>query len=122
MNSYLIVAAFIVLDFVTGLAKAFATHSFSSTKMREGLWHKTSLVLVVILGILVDYAQGYLELGVSLPVAGAVCAYISLMEISSIVENACQICPDMMPDKLAALFGGLKRSGNGGDDHAETGD
>lgn len=109
MTIYAIVAAFIVLDFVTGMVKAFSTHTFSSTKMREGLWHKTSLVLVVILGILVDYAQGYLDLGISLPVAGAVCTYISLMEISSILENVCKIYPDLMPDKLAKLFGGAGR-------------
>ena len=106
MIIYAIVSAFIVLDFVTGMVKAFSTHTFSSTKMREGLWHKTSLVLVVILGILVDYAQGYLDLGISIPVATAVCTYISLMEISSILENVCKIYPDLMPDKLAKLFGG----------------
>lgn len=108
MNIYVIVAAFIVLDFVTGMAKALATQTFSSTKMREGLWHKTSLVLVVVLGVLVDYAQGYLDLGITLPVAGAVCTYISLMEISSILENVCKIYPDLMPDKLHQLFGGGK--------------
>lgn len=106
MSIYVIVAAFIVLDFVTGMVKAVATQSFSSTKMREGLWHKTSLVLVVVLGILVDYAQGYLDLGMTLPVAGAVCTYISLMEIASILENVCKINPELMPDKLHQLFGG----------------
>lgn len=108
MNIYVIVAAFIVLDFVTGMIKAVSTQSFSSTKMREGLWHKTSLVLVVVLGVLVDYAQGYLDLGITLPVAGAVCTYISLMEIASILENVCKINPELMPDKLHQLFGGGK--------------
>lgn len=109
---YAIVFAFIVLDFVTGMVKAVATQSFSSTKMREGLFHKSGLILVVILGVLVDYAQGYLDLGMTLPVAGAVCTYISLMEIASILENVCKINPDLMPDKLHQLFGG------GGDDAA----
>lgn len=108
MIIYAIVAAFIVLDFITGLIKAFATGTFSSTKMREGLWHKTSLVLVVILGVLVDYAQVYLDLGISVPVAVAVCTYISLMEIASILENVCKINPDLMPEKLAKLFGGSR--------------
>ena len=103
---YAIVAAFIVLDFVTGLAKAMATGTFNSAKMRTGLWHKASLVLVIALGVLVDYAQVYMDLGVSLPVAGAVCAYISLMEISSVLENVCEINPDLMPAKLVELFGG----------------
>lgn len=103
---YGIVAAFIALDFVTGLVKAFAAGNFSSAKMRTGLWHKASLVLVIALGVLVDYAQVYLELGVSVPVAGAVCGYISLMEISSVLENLCEINPELMPEKLVKLFGG----------------
>lgn len=101
---YAIVFAFIVLDFVTGLTKAFKSGSFSSTKMREGLFHKAGLVLVVVLGVLVDYAQSYLDLGISVPVAAAVCTYVILMEISSILENVCQITPDLMPNKLYQLF------------------
>lgn len=110
---YAIVFAFIVLDFVTGLTKAFKNGSFSSTKMREGLFHKAGLVLVVVLGVLVDYAQGYLDLGISVPVAAAVCTYVILMEVSSILENVCQITPELMPDKLHQLFG---VKGDGGDE------
>ncbi len=73
--------------------------------MREGLYHKIGLPLVILLGVLVDYAQGWLELGMSVPVAGAVCAYIVIMEIGSSLENICKINPDLMPDKLTALFG-----------------
>ena len=109
MTVYLITLAFIALDFVTGWIKALATHSFSSTKMREGLYHKVSLVLCMILGGLVDFAQGYIDMGVTVPVAGAICVYICLMETTSIIENVCKINPQIVPDKLAALFGGLKK-------------
>ncbi len=116
---YAIVFAFILLDFVTGLIKAFATSSFSSTKMREGLFHKSGLILVILLGVLVDYAQGYLELGLTLPVAGSVCTYISLMETGSILENVCEINPQLLPTQLRQLFGGLsglENNDTGGDD------
>lgn len=117
MTIYAIAFAFIVLDFLTGIVKAFTTNSFTSTKMREGLFHKVGLILCMILGGLVDFAQGYLELGISLPVAAAICVYICLMEITSIIENICMINPQVVPDELAALFGGLKRDdkkgGNG---------
>ena len=109
MTIYAIAFAFIVLDFLTGLIKAFATNSFTSTKMREGLFHKVGLILCMILGFLVDHAQSYIDLGISVPVAAAVCVYICLMEITSIIENICKINPEILPDKLAALFGGLKR-------------
>ena len=109
MTIYVIAFAFIALDFLTGIVKAFATSTFSSTKMREGLFHKVGLILCMILGGLVDYAQRHLDLGVSVPVAAAICVYICLMEIASIIENACKINPQLVPDKLAALFGGLKQ-------------
>lgn len=104
---YAIVMGFMVLDFVTGLVKAFATGHYSSTRMREGLFHKCGLTLCVVLGVLVEYAQGYLELGVNMPVAAAVCGYICLMETGSILENLCCICPELMPDRLSTLFGGM---------------
>lgn len=108
---YAIVMGFMVLDFATGLVKAFSLSHYSSTKMREGLFHKCGLVLCVVLGVLVDAAQLYLDLGVSMPVAGAVCGYICMMETGSILENLCRISPELMPEKLYALFGGLGHDG-----------
>ena len=116
MTIYAIAFAFIVLDFLTGLVKAFATSSFTSTKMREGLFHKVGLILCMILGGLVDFAQGHLELGVSVPVAAAICVYICLMEITSIIENVCKLNPQLVPDKLLSLFGGLKTEHDRGKD------
>ena len=109
MTIYAIAFAFIVLDFITGLIKAFATNSFTSTKMRKGLFHKVALLLCMILGLLVDHAKGYIDLGITVPVAAAVCVYICLMETASIIENICKINPEIVPDKLASLFGGLKK-------------
>ena len=42
MSIYFIAFTFMVLDFVTGWIKALATNSYSSTKMREGLFHKVA--------------------------------------------------------------------------------
>lgn len=107
-----ITAAFIALDFVTGLVKACASGSFTSTKMRTGLFHKVGLILCVMLGILVDYAQGYLDFGISVPVTVSICGYICLMEIASILENICQINPELMPEKLLGFFGKLDAGKN----------
>jgi hypothetical protein len=64
---------------------------------------------------MIDFSQEYLDLGFTLPVATAICGYIILMEISSIIENACEINPDLMPQKLIKIFGGLQK----GDDDCE---
>ncbi len=102
---YAITFGFIVLDFMTGLIKACKTSSFKSSIMREGLFHKMGEVLCVALGVLIQYAEGYLNLGISLPVASAVCTYIVLMEIGSASENICAINPELSAKKLLNIIG-----------------
>ena len=101
---YVLTFAFIVLDFITGLIKAFSTKSYSSSVMREGLFHKAGSIMVIVFGALVDCAQGYMDLGVTIPVATTLCIYICLMEIGSIIENLCIINPRIIPDKLKSYF------------------
>lgn len=102
---YLVAFYFMALDFFTGLLRAFATDTFASRMMRRGLFHKVSLLCVLVLGWLMDYAQGYVDLGVSVPVGAAACVYIVLMECGSILENLCQTNPELMPDRLCKVFG-----------------
>lgn len=106
---YAFTGAFVALDFITGMIKAFGTKSFTSTKMRQGLYHKVGLVLCIILGVLIDYAQEYLSLGISLPVAATICVYIVLMEISSIAENILEINPELQGWKIAVLFESFRK-------------
>lgn len=101
---YLIVGCFILLDFGTGILKALKQKSYSSTVMREGLFHKCGSILCVVFGTLVDYAQTFVNLGVTIPVGASVCAYISLMECGSIIENIGSINPQIVPSKLKQYF------------------
>ena len=105
--AYLITFYFIAMDFFTGLLKAFYTGSFSSKSMRRGLFHKASLLCVMALGWLVEYAQRFIDLGIgfAVPVGTAACVYIILMEIGSILENLCEANPELMPEKLVEVFG-----------------
>ncbi len=107
--AYIIVGAFILLDLVTGIIKAFKEKNYCSSIMREGLLHKCASVACVLFGWLVDFAQGYLDLGVSFPMGVAVCVYICLMEIGSIIENLCMINPKILPDKLKSFFAKLNK-------------
>lgn len=104
---YLITGAFILLDFITGLIKAFKEKNYSSSIMREGLFHKSGSILVIVFGWLVDYAQTFIDLGVTIPVAMSLCCYVVLMEIGSIIENVCIINPEIMPDKIKGYFAKL---------------
>lgn len=101
---YIVTACFILLDMITGIIKAFKKKEYTSTVMREGLFHKSGSILCVAFGVLVDYAQQFLDLGVSIPIAGVLCAYICTMEIGSIIENVATINPEIIPEKLKAYF------------------
>lgn len=111
MSGYLIACAFVALDYITGLCKAWATKSFSSSVMRVGLWHKLALLFAMVLGWLVDYAQTLVNIGIAAPVGGGVCVYIITMEIVSSIENIGVINPDLLPTQLLALFGMAKHGG-----------
>lgn len=106
---YIITACFILLDMITGVVKAFKEKNYTSSVMREGLFHKCGSVLCVTFGFLVDYAQNFLDFGVSVPVALSVCVYICLMEIGSIIENVCSINPQIMPEKIKGYFQKLNK-------------
>lgn len=112
---YMVTIAFMVLDFASGMMKAIAKEQLASKKMREGLFHKCALGLCVILGAAVDYAQTVLELGFHANVSGLICGYIIVMEIASIMENICEVNPQVTPDALRKIFGGNA----GGEQHGK---
>lgn len=87
LQSGTVLLVFIFFDIVVGLAKAIMTHSYSSSTMREGLAHKIGELLGYIFGILCDISLP--QLGIVLPfhLATAVCTYITIMEVGSIIEN-----------------------------------
>lgn len=104
---YVITCGFIGLDMATGLIKAFKEKAYTSTIMREGLFHKCGSILTIVFGLLVDYAQTFIDLGVTIPVAIAFCTYIILMECGSIIENVGRINPEIVPEKIKPYFSKL---------------
>lgn len=105
---YVVTICFIALDLLTGLIKAFKEKTYTSSVMREGLFHKCGSIICIGFGWLVDYAQTFIDIGVTLPIAISICAYIILMEIGSIIENLGKINPQIVPKKLKTFFTKLK--------------
>ena len=90
----------IVLDFIVGMVQASVNGVFDSTKVRQGLAHKCSEFLFVIVGIVVDallYIGVDLDLGFvfNAPVTVVVLTAIILMEIASVLENIMKINPQL---------------------------
>lgn len=81
--------AIVLLDFISGFAKAVYTHSVASSKMRDGLFHKFAYVLVIAVCILFDYAQAKVNIGTHVPLVLIACGYIIITDLVSFFENVC---------------------------------
>lgn len=90
-----IILLFIAFDIITGLLKAFATQAYSSSVMRTGLYHKLGEVLAFIFGVACDILFPYIGVKIPVSLAGAICIYISFMEVGSVIENIAVINPDL---------------------------
>ena len=108
---YVFVLFFILLDLVTGTAAALGAGEWSSSVMRQGLLHKTGSLLCIAFGVLVEQAGAFIDFGISVPISGAICTYIVLMECGSIIENLGKINPEIVPDKIKQYFGKLNDKG-----------
>ena len=99
-----ITAAFVVLDILSGVMKAAKMGELSSSKMREGLWHKSGYVLIVCLAILIEVGSQHVDIGFEMPLVIPACLYIIGSEVISIYENAKEINPDLNDSKLSQYF------------------
>lgn len=99
------VGVMVVFDVVTGLVQAWVNRDYQSSKMREGLGHKIVLVLIVALAVVIQgFTQHIGDIGWSIPIVWAVCLYILVMEVSSVVENLAAAYPELRETKLLSYF------------------
>ena len=99
-----ITCAFIALDVITGLVKAIKAHEVSSSKMKDGLFHKCGFLLAIVLGALCEFAMLQIDLGFSLPIMPAICGFIILTELASVLENICKIAPELSENRFMQIF------------------
>ena len=89
-----------MVDVVSGYIGAMRTGTVNSTVMRDGLWNKMAEVLAIVVGKAVEicisvFGADFIGTELSVPVCTAVCAYLSLYELTSIVENIGKINPNI---------------------------
>lgn len=106
INWALIVIAcvFMVLDLITGFIGAVVNKEVQSNKMKQGLWHKCGFLLAIIFGVMCEYAMKYVDLGFELPIQIAVCTFICITEIMSILENLGKISPELAASRFLKIF------------------
>lgn len=100
----IITLVLIVFDFLSGIAKAAKNNNISSTIMREGLYHKGAYVGIIILAYMAQWGCAHMDLGFTIPLVPAACVYISLTEITSILENLCELNPELKDNPVFKIF------------------
>lgn len=95
---------FITTDYLTGVIKAIIQDSLNSQKMREGLGHKLTYIILTTTSWFIDTINIHINLG--FPVNLYVCTVsgICLIELTSILENITAINPDLKNAPLMNAF------------------
>ena len=96
VGALIITGILIVFDIITGLLKAGYQKKIQSTMLRKGLYHKISEIFAIALSIAIEIGSQYIDFGFTLPLSPVVITYISVMECISIMENICEMNPDLL--------------------------
>lgn len=100
-----ITAILIAMDYISGIAAAASRGDLQSSKMREGLWHKLGEVAAILLAYLVAEEGHYIGLPYQIDLLiPAVIIWLSVMEITSIIENITLLNPDLASDGFLRIF------------------
>lgn len=98
-----VAAAMMLLDIATGFSGAAKNKKINSGAMRQGLWHKAGFFLMIAFAAVWEIGTVWLNVEVAdigivmpdIPAVGAVCAFIVATEAVSILENLCELNPDI---------------------------
>lgn len=98
------VTFFIITDYVTGVTKAIMQDNLSSRKMREGLGHKFAYFILVLVSWFVDTVNQHVDLGLPMSVFVCTVGGVSLIELTSILENITVINPELANAPFMKIF------------------
>ena len=99
-----IVFLLVLIDYITGVVNAVMQGELSSERMREGLGHKFAYLMIICVALIVEYGSAYIDFGLELPVFIPACGGISLIEITSILENCVKINPELSASNILNIF------------------
>ena len=96
---------FMLLDIVSGFVGALKNRCVNSSKMRDGIFNKAALLIVVFVAWLVEFAARHVPgLGFDMPLLIPVCVIVILMEVASVMENVAKISPALAGSRLLMFF------------------
>lgn len=95
---------FVTTDYLTGIVKAIMQGSLSSQKMREGLGHKFAYLVLIAVAYAIDTVSTHTSLGLPVNVFVVTVGGICLIELTSILENICEINPELKNKPFMRIF------------------
>ena len=94
----------IIVDYATGVVKAIVSKKLSSAIMRKGLARKFVYLVVLFLAWFIELMSLHIDLGYTLPLFVPIVVGISAIEITSILENLCEINPELTNNRILNIF------------------
>ena len=98
------VVAFIFTDYITGVVNAAMHSRLNSSKMREGLGHKFAYCVLIFIAYIIDAIQLNSSLNLPFELFPIVSLGIIAIELTSIIENVCEINPELKEAKFMDVF------------------
>lgn len=111
----LFVLALMLGDVISGCAGAIKEGELSSSVFREGLWKKLGSCMVLLLAEAVEHWGIYVgfDEAICTALGLGICGLLAFMEVTSILENACMLNPELPIRRVFALFGVEEGDGDG---------
>lgn len=104
MWSAIAVLFFSSTDYLTGVIKASMQGKLSSKRMREGLGHKLSYLMLTVVAWFIDTLNTHLSLGFPINVLTCTVSGVCLIELTSIIENITAINPELKNAAFMNIF------------------
>lgn len=98
------VIAFVLTDYITGVVNAAMHSQLNSSKMRDGLGHKFAYCALIFISYVIDEIQLNSSLNLPFELFPIVSLGIIAIELTSIIENVCEINPELKEAKFMDVF------------------
>ena len=117
MCYFIAVVVFVFIDYITGVVNAAMHSRLNSSKMREGLGHKFAYCVLIFVAYIIDAVQLNSSLNLPFEMFPIISIGIIAIELTSIIENVCEINPELRKAKFMDIF----EKNNTNDDEKEDG-
>lgn len=104
------------LDIISGVISAVINKNYSSEELRKGLGHKLGYIFVMCTVAIIQVAMfdDRFSVEFGFPLLDVVCGFIIFMEVTSIIENACLINPNLK--EFVGKYFNLEKDSNNNED------